>query len=51
MNDNVKRKSGIGMMLSELNYIPEVANGANFDITKITGVLLLFQNDFPKLLF
>ena len=28
-----------------------VTNGANFDITKITGASLLFQTDFPRLLF
>ena len=29
----------------------KVASRANFDITKITGTSLLFQTDFPSLLF
>ena len=29
----------------------KVVNGANFDITKITEAALLFQTDFPRLLF
>ena len=31
--------------------ILKVANGANFDRSKITGASLLFQTDFPRLLF
>ena len=29
----------------------KVVNGASFDITKITRASLLFQADFPKMLF
>ena len=31
--------------------ILKVVKGANFDKMKITGASLLFQTDFPKLLF